>query len=240
MTDSEEETALRLFLEQAVPHLDAPVQRIRQVRGRVRRRRRRRTAVAAAAAVVAIAALTTLLHPGSGTTRLTPAAGSSLTVSPTTVPTPPPRVARLGDVGVTLPLPYGWSAAGDYVANRPLPAAQPCRHTGEYACPPLTRLPDGTVLVYFESIRKPHAHDVPWFSVGPPQAPDAACRALGGDSELLAVAAPHGDHELVASLCARHAPVATVKYAELALRQAVFDSRLPAGITFPPTSDPGH
>lgn len=237
MTDSEEENALRQFLEEAVPHLDAPVQRIQQVRRRVQRRRRRRTALAAAAGVVVIAALTTLLHPGSGAApRVTPADGGSLTVSPTTtVSAGPPSVVSLGDLGMTVTLPDGWYASGDYVANRPVLTPASCGRPKAFACSPLTRLADGDVLIYFGLVAKPHKGDQSSFDVGQPQAPDDACRALGGDSEQFATAAPPGDYEVYADICLRHAAVLPTKYTQVLLRSAVFNER-----AVPPPTVSGH
>jgi hypothetical protein len=237
MTASEEENALRLFLEDAVPHLAAPVQRIQQVRRRVQRRRRRRTALAAAAGVVVVAALTTLLRPGSGAApQVTPADAGSLTLSPTTTADAGrPSVTFLGDLGMTVTLPGGWYAAGDYVADRALQAPAACARPEPFACSPLTTLADGDALIYFGLVTKPHKDVRRSFDMTKPQAPDTACRALGGDAQFFATAAPPGDYETYADVCLRHAAVLPTKYAHVVLQSAVFSRR-----TVPPPTISGH
>ncbi|GAA0578701.1 hypothetical protein [Streptomyces crystallinus] len=143
----DDEQALRVLLERAVPRLPDPATRLDKVRERLARRRRRRAAGGAVAAVVSLVAAGALLPDAlrGAQERVPPAA------SPRAVTEPAGLRAAFPDLGgLVLRLPASWSALRlpDGVAqkSKTLPAGyvagQPLR-SYEEACSEL-RKPDGT------------------------------------------------------------------------------------------------
>ncbi|NYI05871.1 hypothetical protein [Allostreptomyces psammosilenae] len=173
MADADDERELRLLLERAVPRLPAPDGRMRRIRDRVERRRRVRAGAAAlgiAAATVAVAATGQvaglrwgqLPEPVPPTGQHPPAA---------TAASPAGKPVRYPDLyGMSLLLPPGWTSWSDprspesygFAANQPMKPPVRCLGStaGGDACPPLTALEDGGVLVTFQVVGKePAASD---------------------------------------------------------------------------------
>lgn len=200
LTDTGEDAELRVLLQQFVPHLEAPADRMRQVRRRVRRRRLTRAATAGALAAAGLA-----LWLGTGTPG-----GPPHTVPPAA--SPPTGAEAHGrrfttDLGLTLTLPPGWRAlavprGGDdavvYAAVQPLDADRVPGACGRdtagtvdtFTCAPLSALVRGGVLVAME----PSAADAPTTPHGtrltPAPAPGDACRDLGGKAQYTALVLP--------------------------------------------------
>ncbi len=224
MSASDEELELRLLLEDGVPHLVAPAERMRQIRHRVGLRRRRRTAIAAAVTgVVAVAAFAVLVGrpvtevlAGPAASTGPSAAGAPTTWSPPPSPGPKPSVAHFsGLFGLMLTMPGGWhvktvtdtrSMVAGFTATRPLDGGTPCLDltVGDFACAPVSFLADGDVLI---SIRPTHKLAKPvgarTFVVGAPVAAEPGCRAIGGDWEMVGRGVAPADEQLTAYACIR-------------------------------------
>ncbi|OAR23496.1 hypothetical protein A8W25_28980 [Streptomyces sp. ERV7] len=146
----DDERALRVLLERAVPRLPVPATRLEKVRERLARRRRRRAAGGAAAAVVSLVAAGALLPDALRTEpeRVSPAASPKAVTEPTGV-----RASFPGLGGLALRLPASWDALrlpdGAEQKTKTLPsgyvAAQPLRPYEE-ACSDLRKSDGSGVL----------------------------------------------------------------------------------------------
>jgi hypothetical protein len=199
MTDTGEDAELRVLLQRVVPHLEAPADRMRQVRRRVRRRRRGRAAAAGALAAAGIA-----LWLGSGSPG-TPPDGALPAASPPTRTDTGFRRLTTGS-GLTLTLPPGWRALdvprGDdtavvYAAVQPLDADRVPADCGDttgtvdtFTCAPLTALVRGGALVAFETLDGGTSTPPPRTRLTPAPAPGDACRSLGGKLQYAALVLP--------------------------------------------------
>lgn len=190
VTDTGEDAELRVLLQRVVPHLEAPADRMRQVRRRVRRRRRIR---AAAAGALAAAGLGLWLGTGSSGARPDPAPPAATAPAETDA-----RLQRFATVsGLTLEVPAGWQALavprGDdgavvYAAAQPLDADRVAGTCGEgttgavdtFACAPLSALEPGGALVAFEALDGTTPTAPPASRHASARTPGAACRSLGG------------------------------------------------------------
>jgi hypothetical protein len=196
MTDTGEDAELRVLLQRVVPHLEAPADRMRQVRRRVRRRRRGRAAAAGALAAA--------VWLGSGSPG-TPPDGALPAASPPTRTDTGFRRLTTGS-GLTLTLPPGWRALdvprGDdtavvYAAVQPLDADRAPADCGDttgtvdtFTCAPLTALVRGGALVAFETLDGGTSTPPPRTRLTPAPAPGDACRSLGGKLQYAALVLP--------------------------------------------------
>ncbi|MFC0847379.1 hypothetical protein ACFH04_27280 [Streptomyces noboritoensis] len=159
----DDEQALRVLLERAVPRLPVPATRLDKVRERLARRRRRRAAGGAAVAVVSLVAAGALLPD---VLRTEPEKAPPAATPPQAVTEPAGVRADFPDLGgLVLRLPASWAALRlpDGQKTRTLPsgyvAAQPLRSYEQACseqktsdgsgvlCEPVERLaPDGLLL----------------------------------------------------------------------------------------------
>lgn len=205
LTDTGEDAELRVLLRRSVPHLEAPADRMRQVRRRVRRRRLTRAATVGALAAVGLALWLGTGSPGTPPDTALPAASP-----PTGAGAHDRRFTT--DSGFTLTLPPGWQALavprGDggavvYAAVQPLDADRVPGTCGRdttgtvdtFTCAPLSELVRGGALVAFETpdARTSHAEEPtapPGTPLTPAPAPGDACRSLGGKLQYAALVLP--------------------------------------------------
>ncbi|MGV9311843.1 hypothetical protein ACWDR0_06565 [Streptomyces sp. NPDC003691] len=168
--DGAAEHELRVLLARTVPNLPTPLDRMGQVRERVRRRRRRQRALGTVLTVTAIACGGLLLPEaltGDGRDTRPMVAESSERTGPPLTPAAPRQARKTVSqptlAGMELSVPVAWHTLGTpdrpgeenlvgnntvYLSTQPLTAfPQPC--TAEASCLPMKRLrPDG-VLVQF-------------------------------------------------------------------------------------------
>ncbi|MEU5163771.1 hypothetical protein AB0G74_29730 [Streptomyces sp. NPDC020875] len=163
------EAELRVLLARTVPSLPTPLNRMAQVRDRVRRHRRRRRAVVAAATTAALTAAVLALGgsvlSGSGLGAGTDDDTGGVAASPAQPGAPESRVAPARQVinpelaGLTLEFPAGWHTTnvskdpatyvdgGTFAMNGPLSAPEKsCRLE---LCLPVQRLPADEMVVSF-------------------------------------------------------------------------------------------
>ncbi|MFK8910203.1 hypothetical protein [Streptomyces sp. YS-3] len=219
----DDEQALRVLLERAVPRLPVPASRLDKVRERLARRRRRRAAGGAAAAVVSLVAAGALLPDAlrTDTQRVPPAALPQGLTGPTGV-----RVSFPAIGGLTLRLPASWDALrlpdgvgqktntlpDGYVAAQPLkPYEEACsppeKSDGSgVLCEPLDRLVPGGLLLSLWAL--PGGRD--GAEALPPGTPlerardvPPGCRRMGATSYYTTTrATPDAATVLYATLCA--------------------------------------
>ncbi|MEU3597452.1 hypothetical protein ABZ714_01760 [Streptomyces sp. NPDC006798] len=203
---SDAEAELRVLLARTVPNLPTPLNRMAQVRDRVRRHRRRRRAVVAAATTAALAAAVLVLDgtglPGPG---LWNGAGDgtgdvAATPAPLSTQAPPVSTARrvtnpdLG--GLALEFPDGWytmtlpdapeslDSRGTYATNRPLSTVdQPCEPG---PCLPIRWMPaDGLIVEVYGELQQPvrEADKAEGVPLTVRAGVSSACRTAGGAKE---------------------------------------------------------
>ncbi|MFI6345036.1 hypothetical protein [Streptomyces sp. NPDC050560] len=203
------EERLRELLGRGVPELAAPPDRMSQVMRRVLRFRRRRAAVLTAVGTVAVVC-GALLLPRAATEAsapVSPAARPSSPGTPSTSPTSVDGVRNTVVQDVSVPLSGTWHAVDGtdeaavvhgYLANGPSVGSGVCagEATGDYPCVPVTRLTPGDAVVSFTvgGIPLP-SHDGRAFEVAKPKEAGAACRAIGGTAELLALGRERHDSQ---------------------------------------------
>ncbi|MFI7682330.1 hypothetical protein ACIBWG_06590 [Streptomyces griseoaurantiacus] len=218
MTDTGEDAELRVLLQRVVPHLEAPADRMRQVRRRVRRRRRRRAAAAGALAGAGLAFWLATGSPGAPPDAALPAASP-----PGEADTNVRRFTTAS--GLTLTLPPGWRALdvprGDdtavvYAAVQPLDADRVPAGCGDttgtvdtFTCAPLTALVRGGALVAFETLDGVTSTPPPRTRLTPDPGPGDVCRSLGGKLQYAALVlpAPHQARSVLrVSICLGEPP----------------------------------
>lgn len=191
------ERELRLVLRYGTPDLGAPVDRMRHVRRRVVRRRRRLALLTAVTSVAAAVGLVGALHASGALGPLRtrePVPGLPMAAD---VPRPRTTAPVADDLGLVLWTPPGWrtltqpdatSLVTVFVANRPMEPTDRCETptVGGFTCAPVAALADGEVLIAFrQEDPGPRAGERRTFTVRVLDRPDAGCRALGGDRQLM-------------------------------------------------------
>ncbi|WP_051707300.1 MULTISPECIES: hypothetical protein [unclassified Streptomyces] len=190
VTDTGEDAELRVLVQRVVPHLEAPADRMWQVRRRVRRRRRLRAAAAGALAAAGLG-----LWLGTGSPGARPDTAPPAATAPAEADGHLQRFATVA--GLTLEVPAGWQAlavprgedgAVVYAAAQHLGTDRVAGGCGEettgaadtFACAPLSALERGGVLVAFEALDGTTPTAPPASRHASAHTPGAACRSLGG------------------------------------------------------------
>ncbi|MFE0423021.1 hypothetical protein, partial [Streptomyces sp. NPDC058953] len=199
--DAAAEHELRVLLERTVPDLPTPLNRMRQVRDRVRRRRRRRRAVVGAAATAALTAAVLAvggsLLPRAGGGGTADEAAPEATRDPAAAPERPgPRAKKVTNpdlAGLVVAFPAGWHTVNapdrpdkgvssrTYAATTPLTSFDwPCRKS---PCMPLRELPADGLFVDF-TLERSYQHPAALLRegrrLGPEEILEPDCRTVGG------------------------------------------------------------
>ncbi|GGP72705.1 hypothetical protein GCM10010287_36070 [Streptomyces variabilis] len=199
VTDTEEDAELRVLLQRMVPHLEAPADRMRQVRRRVRLRRQRRAAAAGALAMVGLA-----LWLSTGSPRVPSDAALPAAFPPAEADTNFRRYTTVSGLSLTLPpewraldVPRGDDTTVVYAAVQPLTAdrvptgcGDPTGTVDTFTCAPLSALVRGGILVAFEILDGTTSTPPPGTRLTPTPAPGDACRSLGGKLQYAALVLP--------------------------------------------------
>ncbi|MFE9611706.1 hypothetical protein [Streptomyces sp. NPDC006012] len=196
------EAGLRLLLEEGVPRLVAPADRMARVRGRVRLRRRRRVAAAGGLAALAVAAVAFTVgargpaSSGPDWSHTVPAA--SLAPVATLMDRSRPLRVVLPDGWRTLTATDAHGTSVGFAASQALrrPAPADCVTAQDdllTQCRPLRKLETGGVLMAFrygDGAARWTAPEAP-LRVGAAHSPAEGCAALGGDQEIFGWARAH-------------------------------------------------
>ncbi|MFI8186902.1 hypothetical protein ACIF70_41440 [Actinacidiphila glaucinigra] len=193
----ETEQVLRLLMKDALPGTVPPADHLAQVGRKIQRRMRRRVAIAgAAASLVAAVAYTTVaqIEPEPGQKDITAPAAS-----PATNATRGLTTVHLPNLsGLTLQVPQGWTAAASensreanasFVSSQLLhaPPHDSCSSDQDKvlgACPPITALNKGEVLMAFQDIGVNALSDTMPLVMDQASHPNKHCQALKGDTQM--------------------------------------------------------
>ncbi|QDY77556.1 hypothetical protein [Streptomyces qinzhouensis] len=241
------EHELRVLLARTVPNLPTPLDRMGQVKERVRRRRRRHRALGAVLAVTAFAGggllLPEALTGGDRDTRPMVAESSERDSAPVT-PAAPRRLQKTVThpdlAGMELSVPVEWQSLnmattgepqlGDtttYLSTAPLtPYTRPC--TEKSVCTPVRRLPSDGLLASFSLARhvapneKLRLHGKP---LTRSEEPLLSCEWIGGAYGYTGAIGglPGGDGPIYVSVCAGpDVPESRVREVDEFMARAVF------------------